>query len=288
MTQEIAGSGNPEPGPDTFNFEDYLEGNATFPVFDHTAYLDQKSGAELGDVSDALEAGADERVALDEKIEQRRKQSGGAFVDPAMDALLERREELDGHLEELAQRHDELRGKVLKSGIVLTFQVKTAEELGVVSREATRQFHKENKQFQNATEDDLEFITARSRYALTAQISHFCSGMTLSDGRKVPPPTRVGADKLLRSLIASETMRLMESVGAGLSASREWAQKLDAGFPGGSADVEDVRLDKDGIEDGQSLGGPPLADANGAAVGLVGRTEQETSFSSDNSGGRDM
>ena len=35
MTQDIAEPGIPEPGPDNFSFEDYLEGNSTFPVFEH-------------------------------------------------------------------------------------------------------------------------------------------------------------------------------------------------------------------------------------------------------------
>src|SRR5690606_41711219 len=55
MTQNTTVPGNPEPGPDNFSFEDYLEGKSTFPVFEHTAYLDQRSGAELGAVYEELE-----------------------------------------------------------------------------------------------------------------------------------------------------------------------------------------------------------------------------------------
>jgi hypothetical protein len=77
-----------------------------------------------------------------------------------------------------------------------------------------------------------------------------------------------GANALLGKLIASEMMRLMESVGTGLSASREWASKLDAGFPGGGPDVEDLSLDQDGTAGGEVVGGSPADDAQRTPVGL--------------------
>src|SRR5690606_40929091 len=129
-------------------------------------------------------------------------------------------------------------GKIKASSLVLSFQMKTAEELGAVTREATRQFHKENKQFQKASEDALDYLTARSRYQLTSQVAHFCTGMTLPDGRNVPPPTRQGAERLLKTLISSEMMRPMDSVGTGLYASPEWADWPDAGCPGRGAEGE--------------------------------------------------
>jgi hypothetical protein len=269
MTQDVTVPGNPEPGPDNFDFEAYLEGVSTFPVFKHTAYLDQKSGAELGDVLDELEALVQEAAALNDQIDRRTKSPSNSFVDSTLDGYLSDREAQEGRIALLLSMRDALRDKVIASGITLTFQVKTPEELGTVTREATRNFHKENRKFANAKEDDLDYITARSRYTITAQIAHFCTGMRLADGREVPPPTRIGADKLVRSLIASETMRLMESVGTGLSASRDWAQQVDAGFLGGSADVEVVGLDQVGAEGGEVVGDPAPDHADGERVDLV-------------------
>lgn len=271
MTEQDTTSvpGSPEPGPDNFDFEAWLEGESTFPVFPHTAFLDQRSGAELAQVEDELEELTNEQIALAKRIEIRGQRATNAFVDTELDTMLEEREELDKHLQKLLAQRDELRETIRKSAITLTFQVKTPEELGSVTREATRQFYKDRPNFKGVSDDDLDHITARSRYTLAYQMSHFCIGMTLhKSGREVPPPTLQGANALLGKLIASEMMRLMESVGTGLSASQEWASKLDAGFPGGSPDVEDLSLDQDGAARGEVVGGSPVDDAQRAAVGL--------------------
>jgi hypothetical protein len=87
-------------------------------------------------------------------------------------------------------------------------------------------------------------------------------------GREVPPPTHRGAEKLIMSLISSEMMRLMESIATGLSASQEWAEKLDAGFPGGSPDVEDLSLDSYRPEGGEGVESAPAHDADRQALGM--------------------
>jgi chaperonin cofactor prefoldin len=269
MPEDITEPGNPEPGPESFNFEDYLEGKATFPVFEHTAYLDQRSGAELGTVLDDLEALAQQHDVVEKLIRKRSETSANSFVDSVMDDFQEQRETLESEIKVLASTRDELQNKIVKSGITLAFQVKTPEELGSVTREATRQFHKDNPHFKGINEDDLDYITARSRYTLAAQISHFCTEMRLPDGRVVPSPTRAGADSLLKKLISSEMMRLMESVGTGLSASRDWADKIDAGFPGGGADVEEVVLGTPPSENSEVVGGSASDDADRQVDGLV-------------------
>lgn len=266
MTQDIAEPGIPEPGPDNFSFEDYLEGNSTFPTFEHTAYLDQKSGSELGEVYGDLEALSNRLFEVEGQIRKRNETSANSFVDSVLDDLTEQRSELEKQIEELTARAEDLKAKVIKSAMTLVFQVKTPEELGTVTRDATRQFHKENPQYKGSDENDLDYITARSRYTLTAQISHFCIEVRLPDGRTVPAPTRTGADLLLRKLISSETMRLMESVGTGLSASRDWADKLDAGFPGRGADVEEVALGATPAQNSSIMVSAPADHADGEAL----------------------
>jgi len=269
MTQETTVPGSPEPGPDNFSFEDYLEGHSTFPVFEHTAYLDQRSGAELGVVDEDLAALTHQLGVVEGQIRKRIESSANSFVDSVLDNLNEQREELEREIQKFSARREELRKKIIETSITLVFQVKTPEELGTVTREATRQFHKENPNFKDASENDLDYITARSRYTLTAQIAHFCIEVRLADGRVVPAPTRSGADMLLKKLIASETMRLMESVGNGLSASRDWADKIDAGFPGGSPDVEEVGVAEADPEDRPVVERAAPDDDHGSAERLV-------------------
>lgn len=271
MTQEITEPGAPEPGPGTFSFDDYLAGNSTFPTFDHTVYLDQKSGAALGAVFAEIEELIDQQRSVEKSIEARSRESSGSLVDVQMDDLMGLREELDEKIRKALAKRDELNEKIISSGVTLTFQVKTAEELGKVSREAGRQFVKEHPHFKGATENDLEYITARSRYTITAQIAHFCIKMVDSQGREADHlPTRQQADSLLSSLISSEMMRLMEALGTGLSSSENWASKIDAGFPGGGPDMEELSLDQASAEDGPVLERASADDADRGPHGLVG------------------
>lgn len=271
MTQEpFAESGNPEPGPDNFDFEAWLDDESTFPVFNHKVFVDQKAGAEYAALDGELEELSQLKINLDAQIENRLKASANSFVDATLDRLHEERDEVEAEIEEAVKGLKELAAQINRTAITMHFQVKTPEELGTVTREATRQFHKENAKFKNANEEDLDYITARSRYMLTAQIAHFCTGMTLhKEDRKVGPPTRQGADKLMTKLVSTEMMRLMEAMGRGLSDSRDWANKIDAGFPGGSPDVEEVSLGEAGLEDRPILGGssPDHADRQGLDLG---------------------
>lgn len=266
MTQDTTVPGSPEPGPDNFSFEDYLENKSTFPVFEHTVYLDQKSGAELGALYEEMEEIVGQLEAVEKQIKSHNQNAGNSFVDSALDNLLGQKEDLESQISKMDAKCDELRDEIVKSGVTLVFQVKTPEELGTVSRAATRQFHKENPQFKESNEKDLDYITAISRYSVTAQIAHFCTEMKLADGRKVPPPTRSGADLMLKKLIASENMRLMEAMGTGLGASVEWADKLDAGFPGRSADVEEIGMGQTPAESSEIVVSAPADHADGSAL----------------------
>lgn len=268
MTQDIAGAGIPEPGPENFDFQAWLSDTASFPEFDHTVYVDQKSGAELARVIDQIEVVTLEAEHIAKQVEERRKSGSGSFVDPVLDDLLRQHEESVSEVQALIERKRELNTSILASAVTLSFQARTPEELGNVTREATRNFHRENQQFANASDDNLEYVTLRTRYTLTSQLAHFCTGMKVR-GRDLPPPSQADADALLRRLITSETMRLMEKIGSELSAARDWTDKIDAGFPGGGADLEDGLVDQAGAEGGTVLGRPSDGDADRRDVGLV-------------------
>lgn len=288
MTQDVTVPGNPEPGPDNFSFEDYIEGKSTFPKFNHTAYLNQEAGAEYAALLEEVDLVIAEQAELDKRIAARTASSSNSFVDATLDGLREEREALDERVVKLEAESKVLKQKIRDDSITLVFQVKTPEELGTVTREATRQFHKENQHFKNATEEDLDYMTARSRYMLTAQISHFCLRVILPDGSEKPPPNRRGAELLLSKLISSEMMRLMTSIGQGLGGSQDWADKLDAGFPGGSPDMEDVSLDSYSPEVGEVVGASSADHADRDAFGLERRAEPEARDGGHDFGGGEL
>src|SRR5687768_4670381 len=107
MTQDTTAAGYPEPGPDNFSFEDYLEGISTFPEFDHTAYLDQQSGSEYARVLEEFDLLLAEQERLEKRIAARTQQSSNSFVDAALDGLLEERDTLEARLKELEARAKE-------------------------------------------------------------------------------------------------------------------------------------------------------------------------------------
>lgn len=270
MTQNIAEPGNPEPGPDSFDFDKWLSDEHSFPVFDHTIYLDQRSGVRLADLCDERDELIGNLTRLDEEIEERRTSGASSLVDPEMDKLLERRESLAREGARLQKLEKELQERIRRSGVTLYFEVKTPEELGAITRQADRKFLEENPQHQRSEDGDLDYVTARTRNSLAAQISHFCVGVENSKGDRIDGLTHEQADRLLRKLIAPEMMRLMEKMGTKLSAMQEWADKVnDAGFPGRGTDVVEVGARQDGAEVGESLGGSAAHDAARQGTGLV-------------------
>lgn len=273
MTQDTTAPGNPESGADSFDFLSWLERKAKFPKFDHTAFLDQEAGAALADVDDELEELAEENERLGALLRRHQENPSGALVDVDMDKHLQRAEEVGRRIDALAERRKELERRVLDSRVRLFFEVKNPEEMGMITRQATREFEERHPEYKDAGDDDLDVLTIRSRYVLAAQIAYFCTHMVVIDEetgepRTVPAPNRAGAEAFLGRLITSETMRLMEAIGTKLAANRDWASSLDpdAGFPGRGSDVETVCVGAHGPEVGSLVGGSADHHADGPAV----------------------
>ena len=72
-------------------------------------------------------------------------------------------------------------GQVLDSRVRLFFEVKNPEEMGMITRQATREFEERHPEYKDAGDDDLDVLTIRSRYVLAAQIAYFCTHMVVID-----------------------------------------------------------------------------------------------------------
>lgn len=242
------------PSPDTFDFEEYISGTSTFPEFTHTAYLDQASGMALVKAADRYEELASRAKEIQRRQRILNETVTRSLVDEDMDELTEELTGLEAQLAELETEIAELEEKVKQSGISLTFQVGTAEKLGSVVRAAEKEFVKKNGRGSN---DDLDYITRKGKHILCAQLVAYCTQVTLPDGREIDPPDRYGFVHLIDRLIASESTRLMTALNEYLDSSVTWADRIDAGFPGGSADVARVPVGGAGSEDGESVDDTP-------------------------------
>lgn len=237
------------PGPDTFDFDSYISGTSTFPEFSHTIYLDQASGIELARTADEYTALAKRGKA----IERRRRvmsESTTSLVDDEWEKLAAELEDITVKTDALEIRMKDLETKVKASGLTLTFQVGTAQKLGKVVRRAEKEYQKKHGKGSN---DDVEHLTNKGRYLLVAQLAAYCTKITLPDGTDQQPPSAEGFESLMDRLISSESARLMMALNKALDSSGEWADRVDAGFPGGSHDLGEESMGDSGSEDSEVL-----------------------------------
>lgn len=256
----------PVPGPDTFDFDDYIAGKSTFPEFTHTVYLDQAAGIELANVVDEYDALAKRGRNIIRRQGMMSEMPTASLVDDEVEKLAEELDEIEAKTAELETRISDLEEKVKASGLTLVFQVGTAQKLGKVVRRAEKEY---NKRHGKGADDDPEYITGKARHVLVAQLVGYCTKIVLPNGTEQNPPGEEGFGKLLDSLISSESVRLLTALNKSLDSSGKWADRVDAGFPGGRTDVGEMPVGGAGTEDSEGLVTSPADAVSGKEDELV-------------------
>lgn len=252
MSNEKTSGFDKAPGPDNFDFDAYIKGKSTFPTFAHTVYLDQESGVALGELIESYEAAVKTIGGL--RLKQERAMETGALsiADDTLSELAELIDAEERRIESIDLQMTEMTEKIKDTALTLNFQAGTPQKYGKVIRQAEKEYIKTNGKVHD---DDMEHVTARTRHVLVAQLAAYCVSVTTPDGVTHPgAPSKQSLGDLVDSLIASETLRLLTALHRGLDASAEWASRIDAGFPGGSADVGSAPVGGSGAEDGEVLG----------------------------------
>lgn len=249
-----------EPGPDTFDFVGYVQGQSKFHTFEHTLYLNQEAGIEMARIVDEYDELAKQGRILQGR-KRRMDEQVRSFVDDEYDtvvseleAIVEKTDALEGQLKELEER-------VRSSALTIHFMGGTAQKYGEVLRKAERSFEKQHGRKSN---DDTEWLAAKGRWITSAQLTAYATGITPNDGVRRPAPDAAGFGVLLNSLITTEQVRLMEALQSGLDAAIKFHEKVDAGFPGRGTDLAGVGVADTGAEGGAEVGGSPADDADGA------------------------
>jgi hypothetical protein len=232
--------------PSVFDFDSYISGVATFPEFQHTVFLDQKSGIELHELASEYDKLADRGREIMRIQSNIADSSTRSLVDEEAEELAAELGDIEEKTAELAPKINELKERIRRTALTLNFQAGTAQKLGSVIRQAEKAFHKKHGR---KAEDDIEYVTARSKALLAAQLSAYCTKIILADGREQDPPSDEGFLRLIDSLISSESMRLMLTLNKSLDSSANWAETIDAGFPGGRDEPEAQPVDHPGPED---------------------------------------
>lgn len=252
-------------GPDDFDFTSYIAGVSSFPEFDHTVYLDQANGIALNDAAEEYDRLAQRGNDILKAQEHAANSVARALVDTEAEELSDELDSIRERTAALEPVIKKLEDKVRLSAVTLHFQTGTAHKLGQVVQVAEKEFHKKHGR---KNENDIEYITAKSKHILAAQLAAFCTRISLPDGREKDAPTPQGFDALLDKLIASESVRLMTKLNKKLDSSGEWADRIDAGFPGRRAEQAEEPLGGAGSADGPELDAPSDDAADRGGNGL--------------------
>jgi len=215
--------------PSAFDFNSYISGISSFPEFKHTVFLNQRDGSTLHQLTaeyDELAERGREILRIQSRIADNPTRS---FVDEEAEELAEELGKIEERTAALAPQINDLEKKVRQNALVLVFQAGTAQKLGSVVRQAEKEFHKKHGR---KDDSDIEYITAKSKAILAAQLNAYCTKIILHDGTEQDPPNPEGFLVLLDRLIASESFRLMNTLNKSLDSTADWADKIDAGFPG--------------------------------------------------------
>jgi hypothetical protein len=222
------------PSRETFSFESYVQGHSTFPTFEHTVYLDQALGLALQKAIDKYEELSAKRRDLIDTQESPRSRSASLTSDFAESTSLDI-EEIEASMTALEIEMKQLETDIKKTSMTLTFQLDNIDKLTSVARNAERAFIKKHGKGQG--DDDFNHLSLRARFVLLAQLDEFCTGIVSASGNPIEKPGPQGFAVMLDRLIPSESVRLLQALNKGLDSSASWASRIDAGFPGGGADL---------------------------------------------------
>jgi uncharacterized coiled-coil protein SlyX len=194
-----------------------------------------------------------------------------SMADDTLADLAEKIDEQEKEIERLDLAMAELTEKIKSTSITLSFQASTPQKYGKVIRQAEKAYAKAHGRID---EKDMEHVTGRTRTLLAHQLAAYCTGWETPEekeendrleavakdrGEKFKrslreAPSQESFDAMLDSLISSEMLRLLTALNAGLDANAEWASRIDAGFPGGGADMGSEPVGDSGAEDGEIVG----------------------------------
>jgi hypothetical protein len=222
------------PDRETFSFDSYVQGHSTFPTFEHTVYLDQAKGLALQTAIEKYDELAEKRGKLIEAQESPRSRSSSLVSDFAETISVDI-DEIETSMRALETEMKELEEGIKKTSMTLTFQLDNIDKLTSVARNAERAFIK--KHGKGHGDDDFNHMSMRARYVLLAQLDEFCIGIVSASGNPIEKPGAQGFAVMLDRLIPSESVRLLQALNKGLDSSATWASRIDAGFPGGGADL---------------------------------------------------
>lgn len=246
--ETVSASGGADPA--AFDFNAYINQAAKFPTFEHVIYLDQASGAEmhtLREEYDALAARGKEILHIQENSYENTSRS---LVDSEAENLAQELEQIVARTDFIAPQINELRRKIQATSLKLHFQCGTPEKLGQIIRQAEKEFHKKHGR---KNETDVEYITAKAKAVLAAQLTGYCTGITLPDGTEQEVPSADSFVNLMDKLITSESVRLMECLNKNLDGANDWAGQVDAGFLGGRDDAPEEPLGGAGHPDSEVM-----------------------------------
>lgn len=212
------------PSQETFDLDDFIMEKSTVPIVGVTVFFDADGGVQLEDAQDKL-AEAEQQLAMLETMPNPILAVGEA--NPLLEAKMQAEAQQASAQADIKQ----LTERVLGSALYLEFQVKEAAQV-LDSQQTARE----------ALPEDYEESMAASK--VQAHFLDYCAAATCVRITNVKQQTIEGPftvekiSNLRNKLIQTEGNKMMAAMNKAIGVSSSWSDKLDAGFPGRSADVD--------------------------------------------------
>lgn len=261
------------PGKGTFSFKDYIAGKSTFPVVEHTIYLNQEAGFRLLQLSDEYTTLAERAKTLQAIQSQAVQSSAMSLVDSDFEKQMDELQRIIERTDLIDAEMQELQKKYLESAMTIHFKAGAPQKLIKTLTQAEKEFKKLNGPAPVSTDEDdngsLEYSTLKGAFVVATQLAAYTVKVLDADGDEMPVPTRDEFLELMDMLISAEANALINKVREATDASVSWSTHIDAGFPGRGSDLGGLSVGRPRTEDRPLLDTSPADAAAGEEEQLV-------------------
>lgn len=221
------------PNRDTFDLDVFIDERSTFPIIEHIVYLDQNSGYRLAELGEEIENLEGTARSLQQRAREEREDSVLAMgeMTPAERAL----ENVKDNLEILRSHYVQLEQTVRESALLLELQCEDYSSLGAIQENAVKEFRAKHSIPVSQAEDEMpdQLKEKQARFIMASYMAALCIRITRHDGVCQPAPISPATIEKLQSRLApNEVRRLDKAFRSVFDVSKQWAESIDAGFPG--------------------------------------------------------
>ena len=210
------------PSPSTFDLGAFIQQKATTPIVGVTVYLDADGGKQL-------QAAYEWKANSEARIAELETMPNPVLAVGEDNPLLEAKEMAADELKSAQGLIDQLSERVISSALYVEFQ--HSHDAVLDSQRQAREDLPEDADEKMSANQIQKFFMIRAASAICIRITN--TAQQVIEG----PVSVEQLEGLTSNLIETESVKLFAAVNEAIGVGNTWSEKLDAGFPGRSADV---------------------------------------------------